>query len=131
VWDRDNVVLRFKDGKELLRVTGVGGPEPDAVITHHPGWLEYSSKIGSLTDRRELTAWAVACAQRVLPIFETTYSHDPRPRAALVGAMAFVRGEIRVEVVADLAALGSAAGAEAEEAACIAAARACASARRS
>lgn len=30
-----------------------------------------------------LAAWAIDCASRVLPYFETEFPHDPRPRAAL------------------------------------------------
>lgn len=125
VWERDSVVLRLKDGTELLRVRGLGAPGTDAVISHHPGWVEYSSRFGNLTDLRDLTAWAVACAHRVLPIFEDIHPQDMRPRVALVGAQSFVRGDMRVEVAGDLAALASAAAAEAREPACIAAARAC------
>lgn len=126
VWERDTVVLRLKDGTELMRVTGAGGDTPQSVISHHPGWLGYAAKVGDLGDRRELAAWAVACAERVLPIFEAAHPQDRRPRAALVGIQRLVRGEARVEVADDLAALANAAAADAKDPAGIASARACA-----
>jgi hypothetical protein len=38
-------------------------------------------------DRRELILWAVACAERVLPVFERERPEDGRPRAALPTAL--------------------------------------------
>ncbi len=48
-------------------------------------------------DRRLLAAWAADCAERVLPIFEDSAPGDPRPRAAIDGARAWVRGDIPAE----------------------------------
>ena len=55
-----------------------------------------SSPTRSVADRQELTLWAAACAARVLPIFESAAPDDARPGAALEGARAFARGEIRI-----------------------------------
>lgn len=41
-----------------------------------------------------LAAWASDCAERVLPIFEDSSPDDPRPRAAIDAARAWVRGEL-------------------------------------
>jgi hypothetical protein len=51
---------------------------------------------GTLTDddHRLLALWAAACAERVLPIFESEQPGDPRPRQAIEQIRAWVRGEI-------------------------------------
>lgn len=36
-----------------------------------------------ITDQKTLAVWAIDCAERVLPHFETAYPADPRPRRAL------------------------------------------------
>lgn len=76
-------------------------------------------------DRRELIVWAVACAERVLPIFEGAAPDDQRPREALAGALAFARGELRIGPVRALAAACHAAAREAPTPAATAAARVC------
>lgn len=86
---------------------------------------ELSPLTRSEDDRRELIVWAVSCAQRVLPLFEETSSGDHRPREALVGAMAFARGELRVGPVRRLAVAYHAAAREAGTPAATAVARAC------
>lgn len=45
-------------------------------------------------DRRAVAAWAAACAERVLPLFETEAPTDGRPRDAIARARAFARGEL-------------------------------------
>lgn len=45
-------------------------------------------------DRRLVAAWAAACAERVLPLFETEAPDDGRPRDAIARARAFARGEL-------------------------------------
>jgi len=65
---------------------------------------ERSPLTRSEDDRRVLIAWAVACAERALPLFEEAAPGDDRPREALAGAMAFARGEMRIGVVRQLAA---------------------------
>jgi hypothetical protein len=66
---------------------------------------------GTLTDddHRLLALWAAACAEHVLPIFETARPDDPRPRQAIEAARAWVRGEL--PMMASRAAGGHAMGA--------------------
>jgi hypothetical protein len=51
---------------------------------------------GTLTDsdHRLLALWAAACAEHVLPLFESVQPSDLRPRQAIEQARAWVRGEI-------------------------------------
>ena len=51
---------------------------------------------GSLTDgdHRLLALWAASCAEHVLDVFESVRPEDPRPRRAIEGARAWVRGEM-------------------------------------
>jgi hypothetical protein len=51
---------------------------------------------GTLTDSdHELLArWAAACAEHVLPLFESAQPADPRPRDAIEQIRAWARGEI-------------------------------------
>jgi hypothetical protein len=51
---------------------------------------------GTLTDadHRLLALWAAACAEHVLPLFESAQPADPRPRQAIEHIRAWVRGEV-------------------------------------
>jgi hypothetical protein len=51
---------------------------------------------GTLTDsdHRLLALWAASCAEHVLHLFESVAAEDPRPRAAIGQARAWVRGEV-------------------------------------
>ena len=51
---------------------------------------------GTLTDPHHhlLALWAAACAEHVLDLFASARPDDPRPRLAIEGARAWVRGEI-------------------------------------
>ncbi|MBC9719350.1 hypothetical protein H9Y04_43260 [Streptomyces sp. TRM66268-LWL] len=53
---------------------------------------------GSLTDEdhRLLALWAAECAEHVLGLFEAEVPGDPRPRAAIAAARAWVRGEVKM-----------------------------------
>jgi hypothetical protein len=53
---------------------------------------------GSLSDpdHRLLALWAAACAEHVLPFFESARPDDRRPRRAIDLARAWVRGEARM-----------------------------------
>jgi hypothetical protein len=53
---------------------------------------------GTLTDQnhRLLALWAAACAEHVLGLFESARPGDPRPRAAIGHARAWVRGEVKM-----------------------------------
>jgi len=66
---------------------------------------------GTLTDEDHhlLALWAAACAEHVLPFVEAVRPADPRPRAAIEHARAWVRGEVPMMVAR--AAGGSAMGA--------------------
>ena len=48
----------------------------------------------SESDRRLVAAWAAACAERVLSVFEAESPGDDRPRAAIARTRAFARGEL-------------------------------------
>lgn len=45
-------------------------------------------------DHRLLALWAASCAEHVLPLFEAVRPEDPRPRAAIEAARAWVRGDV-------------------------------------
>jgi thymidine phosphorylase len=51
---------------------------------------------GTLTDADHhlLALWAASCAEHVLHLFESARPGDPRPRAAIEHARAWVRGEV-------------------------------------
>jgi hypothetical protein len=51
---------------------------------------------GTLTDpdHHLLALWAATCAEHVLHLFESARPEDPRPRAAIEHARAWVRGEV-------------------------------------
>ncbi len=79
-------------------------------------------------DLREVTAFAAACAQVVLEIFETDQPDDPRPRDALSAARAFARGGERGKALRDTASAALKAAKNAHTAAAREAARAAMSA---
>jgi hypothetical protein len=51
---------------------------------------------GTLTDSDHylLALWAASCAEHVLSLFESAQPEDSRPRQAIEGARAWVRGEV-------------------------------------
>jgi hypothetical protein len=53
---------------------------------------------GTLTDddHHRLAEWAAACAEHVLPLFESAQPSDPRPREAIEQVRAWARGEVRM-----------------------------------
>jgi len=53
---------------------------------------------GTLTDSDHhlLASWAAACAEHVLPLFESVRSGDPRPHQAIEAARAWTRGELKM-----------------------------------
>jgi hypothetical protein len=53
---------------------------------------------GTLTDsdHRLLALWAAACAEHVLPLFESVQPSDPRPRRAIEQVRAWTRREIKM-----------------------------------
>jgi hypothetical protein len=60
---------------------------------------------GLLTDadHRLLALWAADCAEHVLPIFESVYPNDERPRQASEAARRWVRGELKMMQCRDFA----------------------------
>jgi len=62
---------------------------PDPVLRLSPQTL-------SEPDRRVVAAWAAACAERVLGLFEAEAPGDRRPREAIGRTRAFARGESTV-----------------------------------
>jgi hypothetical protein len=57
----------------------------------------------SLTELREVTRYAVACATPALRVFEAARPDDPRPREALDAAQAFADGGARTRAIRDCA----------------------------
>ncbi len=57
----------------------------------------------SMTELREVTGYAVACAEPALAIFERERPEDRRPRAAIDAARAFAEGARRTKVIRDSA----------------------------
>jgi hypothetical protein len=53
---------------------------------------------GTLTDAHHqlLAVWAASCAEHVLGLFESAQPNDPRPRAAIEHARAWVRGDVKM-----------------------------------
>ena len=53
---------------------------------------------GTLTDSNHhlLALWAAACAEHVLPLFESVRPDDPRPCQAIKAARAWTRGELKM-----------------------------------
>jgi len=53
---------------------------------------------GTLTDadHQLLALWAAACAEHVLPLFESAHPGDQRPRRAIEHARAWAHGEMRM-----------------------------------
>lgn len=55
----------------------------------------------SMAELREITGYAVACAEPALVIFESERPDDRRPRAAIDAAQAFADGAKRTKVIRD------------------------------
>jgi len=59
------------------------------------------------TDKHSLAIWALACAERVLPYFESEFPQDSRPRQALATLQDWIdTGEFSMKIIRG-AALGS------------------------
>ena len=67
-------------------------------------------------EHRSLVLWASDCAERVLPIFETQYPGDDRPRKAIEAGRAWVRGYITVSEARAAALAAHAAARDADDA---------------
>ncbi len=77
----------------------------------------------AVAEHRLLAAWAVDCAQHLLPLFERCNS-DLRPQRAIEVGRAWVRGEVKTGVAQRAAVAAHAAAREATDAAAVAVARA-------
>ena len=62
-------------------------PKPAFSLSHEVG--SYSA-IVEQTDHKVLAAWAMACAERVMPYFEAAFPDDQRPRRALETLQAWI-----------------------------------------
>ncbi|MEU4246222.1 putative immunity protein [Amycolatopsis sp. NPDC026612] len=78
----------------------------------------------TLAELRALTAWAAACASRVLPLYESRVPGDLRPAAAIDAAREFAVGGPRTKALRTAAWAALAAAGAAEDPAAGAAARA-------
>lgn len=76
-------------------------------------------------DRRELIRWAIACVERLLPLFVDDGLEDPRLREALDGAQQFAAGRLSVGPVRRLALVCHSVAREATSPTAAAVARAC------
>ena len=76
-------------------------------------------------DRQELILWAIACVDRLLPVFAADRPDDPRLQDALDGARQFATGHLGVGPVRKLAFGCHAAAREASTPTATAVARAC------
>lgn len=76
-------------------------------------------------DRQELVRWAVACVDRLLPVFSADCPEDSRLRDALDGAQQFAAGQLSVSAMRRLAFGCHAAAREASSETATAVARVC------
>jgi hypothetical protein len=76
-------------------------------------------------DRRELVGWTIACAERLLPLFQAERPDDDRPHQALAAAEAFLRGELDIDAVREKAFACHEAARQAQDPSAVAAARVC------
>jgi hypothetical protein len=87
-------------------------------------WDQTTMKPYDKPDQKRMATWAADCAERVLPLFESAYPDDDRPRKALEACRAWVRtGVFRMADIrgASLAAHAAARAAQENQAACFAA----------
>jgi hypothetical protein len=65
------------------------------------------AELAKKTDNKTLATWALDCAERVLPYFESKYPEDDRPRAAVETGRAWVKTGVFKMAVIRKAALDS------------------------
>jgi hypothetical protein len=85
--------------------------KPPTFKTGQSAVASYSGALDGL-DQRALARWAAACAEHVLPNFESEHPLDERPRRAIEAACRWARGEIPM-MAARLAAVAAHAAARA------------------
>jgi hypothetical protein len=77
------------------------------------------------TDKKTLAAWAIDCAERVLPYFEEKFPKDPRPRNALAALRTWIKtGEFSMAFIRKASLDAHAAAREVEDSPARSAARA-------
>jgi len=68
-----------------------------AIPNPHEGRIP---ELAKKTDHKTLATWALDCAERVLPYFESKYPEDDRPRVAIETGRAWVKtGVFRMAVI--------------------------------
>lgn len=68
-----------------------------AVTNLHEGKI---AKLAKKTDKKTLATWALDCAERVLPYYESKYPEDDRPRVAIETGRDWVKtGVFRMAVI--------------------------------
>jgi len=75
-----------------------------AVTNPHEG---RTAELAENTDHKTLATWALDCAERVLPFFESKYPKDNRPRVAIETGRAWVKTDVFRMAVIRKAALDS------------------------
>ena len=87
--------------------------KPEFSLVRHDKPMEMLVKE---TDQRTLAAWAIDCAERVLPFFEEKFPEDPRPRDALATLRAWIAdGEFHMAVIRSASLASHAAARDASE----------------
>jgi hypothetical protein len=83
-----------------------------------------SDELITMEDRRQLGRWAVACVERVLPLFESVVAGDNRPREALDCVRVFANGGERTKQIRTAAWAANAAARETSDPVAVLVARA-------
>ncbi len=68
------------------------------IVTRESPVLEPLRTLIENQKHRTLVMWALDCAKGILPIFETKYPKDKRPREALRAAKLWARGDIKMPI---------------------------------
>ena len=68
------------------------------IVTRESPVLEPLRTLIEKQKHRTLVMWALDCAKGILPIFETKYPNDKRPREALKATRLWARGDIKMPI---------------------------------
>lgn len=68
------------------------------IVTRESSVLEPLRTLIEKQKHRTLVMWALDCAKGILPIFETKYPNDKRPREALRAARLWAHGDIKMPI---------------------------------
>lgn len=66
------------------------------LVTHTTKEAEPLRRLVEAQNRKILIGWALACAPRIMEIWDKTKADDPRPRQALEAAESWARGTIKM-----------------------------------